>query len=112
MQFAFHCGLPAKSGISGTILIVVPNVCGFCVWSPPVDDHGNSCRGVQFANELVKTFNFHNFDCMHEFDEGKKQAEEGESLKKKDPTCENGRKPGRNRKNSNSMGKTNPPTTL
>ena len=63
-QFAFHCGLPAKSGISGAIMIVVPNICGFCIWSPPVDNHGNSCRGVKFANELVKTFNFHNFDEM------------------------------------------------
>lgn len=61
-QFAFHVGLPAKSGVSGAILIVVPKVCGIMVWSPPLDQHGNSVRGMQFCKELVNYFDFHNYD--------------------------------------------------
>lgn len=61
-QFAFKVGLPAKSGVSGAMLIVVPNVMGICVWSPPLDPLGNSCRGLQFCEELIQRFNFHKYD--------------------------------------------------
>uniref|UniRef100_A0A1B6H141 glutaminase n=1 Tax=Cuerna arida TaxID=1464854 RepID=A0A1B6H141_9HEMI len=63
-QFAFKVGLPAKSGVSGGMLIVIPNVMGICTWSPPLDFMGNSCRGVQFCEELVRMFNFHRYDNL------------------------------------------------
>ena len=63
-QFAFHVGLPAKSGISGSTMIVVPNVMGMCLWSPPLDSYGNSVRAIQFCKELVSVFNFHHFDNL------------------------------------------------
>ncbi|XP_077292117.1 glutaminase isoform X2 [Arctopsyche grandis] len=63
-QFAFKVGLPAKSGVSGAMLIVVPNVMGICVWSPTLDPLGNSCRGLQFCGELVERFNFHRYDNL------------------------------------------------
>lgn len=63
-QFAFKVGLPAKSGVSGALLLVVPNVMGMCLWSPPLDPLGNSVRGVQFSEELVTTFNFHRYDNL------------------------------------------------
>jgi len=61
-QFAFQVGLPAKSGVSGIVLVVVPNVVGFALYSPPLDSIGNSARGVMFAEEMVKIYNFHTFD--------------------------------------------------
>ncbi|CAH0562557.1 unnamed protein product [Brassicogethes aeneus] len=63
-QFAFKVGVPAKSGVSGCLLVVIPNVMGICLYSPPLDALGNSCRGVQFCEELVKKFNFHRYDNL------------------------------------------------
>ncbi|XP_014486244.1 PREDICTED: glutaminase liver isoform, mitochondrial isoform X1 [Dinoponera quadriceps] len=63
-QFAFKVGIPAKSGVSGSLLVVIPNVMGICMWSPPLDPLGNSCRGVQFCEELVREFNFHRYDNL------------------------------------------------
>ncbi|XP_053482130.1 glutaminase kidney isoform, mitochondrial isoform X1 [Ictalurus furcatus] len=66
-QFAFHVGLPAKSGVAGGILLVVPNVMGVMCWSPPLDKLGNSVRGIQFCLDLVSLFNFHNYDNLRHF---------------------------------------------
>lgn len=63
-EFAFTIGLPAKSGVSGVIMIVVPNVMGVCTWSPRLDELGNSVRGLEFCRALVETFNFHNYDSL------------------------------------------------
>ncbi|MGA5823766.1 glutaminase [Kitasatospora sp. NPDC094028] len=43
---AHRVGLPAKSGVSGGILAVVPGRCGLCVWGPALDTHGNSVAGI------------------------------------------------------------------
>ncbi len=63
-EFAFAVGIPAKSGVSGAILLVVPNLCGVAVWSPRLDELGNSVRGVEFSKQLVSKFKFHTFDSM------------------------------------------------
>ena len=44
-DFAFHVGLPAKSGVGGGIVAVVPKVMSLCVWSPGLDTKGNSLLG-------------------------------------------------------------------
>lgn len=77
-QMAFHVGLPAKSGVSGAILLVIPNVMGVMCWSPPLDRVGNSVRGIHFCQELVSIFNFHNYDNLRHF------------MKKQDPRRQEG----------------------
>lgn len=39
-QFAFKVGVPAKSGVCGGMLVVIPNVMGIFTWSPPLDPLG------------------------------------------------------------------------
>lgn len=63
-EFAFTIGLPAKSGVGGGLMVVVPNLMGFCVWSPRLDELGNSVRGIEFCKHLVDTYNFHNYDNL------------------------------------------------
>ncbi|KPU76746.1 uncharacterized protein Dana_GF11462, isoform G [Drosophila ananassae] len=63
-QFAFKVGLPAKSGVSGGMMLVIPNVMGIFAWSPPLDHLGNTVRGLQFCEELVNMFNFHRYDNL------------------------------------------------
>lgn len=63
-EFAFTIGLPAKSGVSGALMVVVPNVMGLCIWSPKLDGLGNSVRGIEFCKHLVDRFNFHNYDDL------------------------------------------------
>uniref|UniRef100_A0ABM5ERP0 glutaminase n=1 Tax=Pogona vitticeps TaxID=103695 RepID=A0ABM5ERP0_9SAUR len=66
-QFAFHVGLPAKSGVAGGIILVVPNVMGMMCWSPPLDKMGNSVKGIHFCHDLVGLCNFHNYDNLRHF---------------------------------------------
>ena len=63
-EFAFTVGLPAKSGVSGALVIVVPGVCGITIWSPKLDEFGNSVRAVKICDKLVEQFNFHNYDNL------------------------------------------------
>ncbi|CAG0917380.1 unnamed protein product, partial [Notodromas monacha] len=61
-KFAFEVGMTAKAAESGAIMVVVPNVLGFCVWSPPVDKFDVSTRGLKFCQKIVTAFPFHHFD--------------------------------------------------
>jgi glutaminase len=37
---------------------------GVCIWSPRLDAHGNSVRGVAFCREFIGRYNFHTFDSL------------------------------------------------
>jgi glutaminase len=63
-EFAFKIGIPAKSGVSGGLLAVIPNLMGISIWSPRLDPLGNSVRGVEFCERLIEKFNFHNYDSL------------------------------------------------
>lgn len=45
-NFAFRVGIPAKSGVGGGIVGVVPGKLSVCVWSPELDELGNSYVGT------------------------------------------------------------------
>nr|WP_233608730.1 glutaminase A [Nocardia stercoris] len=52
-------GLPAKSGVGGGILAVLPGQIGISVFSPRLDEHGNSVRGVAACRELSQRLELH-----------------------------------------------------
>ena len=52
---AYRIGLPAKSGVGGGIVALVPGELTVCVWSPGLDVKGNSLAGIK-ALELFTTY--------------------------------------------------------
>lgn len=50
-------GIPSKSGVGGVILCVVPGIMGIGIVSPPLDDAGNSFKGIKTAELLSKNLN-------------------------------------------------------
>lgn len=53
-EFAFRVGLPGKSGVGGGILSIVPRVASIAVWSPGLNERGNSQLGTQALEMLVQ----------------------------------------------------------
>lgn len=58
-DWLYTVGLPAKSGVAGGIIAVLPGQVGVAVYSPPLDPHGNSVRGVSVCEELSETLHLH-----------------------------------------------------
>ena len=54
-DFAYRVGLPAKSGVGGGIVAVVPGELSVAVWSPALNKYGNSYAGTK-ALELFTTY--------------------------------------------------------
>lgn len=61
-EWAYTVGLPAKSGVSGGIIAVVPGKYGIAVYSPRLDIRGNSVRGVAVCRALAERYGLHPLD--------------------------------------------------
>lgn len=57
-EFAYHVGLPGKSGVGGGIIAIVPNTMSIAVYSPALNHHGNSLIGTK-ALELFSHYSGH-----------------------------------------------------
>jgi glutaminase len=51
-EWVVDVGMPAKSGVGGGVLAVLPGQVGIAVFSPPLDRHGNSVRGVEVCRQI------------------------------------------------------------
>lgn len=58
-EWVYKVGFPAKSGVGGGIIAVIPNRMGIAVFSPPLDERGNSIRGIEVCHELSRRFKLH-----------------------------------------------------
>ena len=58
-EWVYWVGLPAKSGVAGGVLAVLPGQLGIGVFSPRLDSRGNSVRGVAVCKELSREFDLH-----------------------------------------------------
>jgi glutaminase len=60
-EWAYQVDIPAKSGVSGGILAVLPGKLGIGVFSPGLDAYGNSVRGVKVCEEISERLGLHIF---------------------------------------------------
>jgi glutaminase len=60
-EWTTDVGIPAKSGVSGGIVAVMPGRLGLATFSPGLDAHGNSVRGQAVFRELSARYGLHMF---------------------------------------------------
>lgn len=58
-EWMFRVGMPAKSGVGGGIIAVLPGQLGLAAYSPPLDEKGNSVRGLKVCEEISGAFGLH-----------------------------------------------------
>lgn len=58
-EWMYNIGLPAKSGVGGGIMAVYPGKFGMAVFSPLLDKHGNSVRGIKVFQQMSQDLNLH-----------------------------------------------------
>lgn len=64
-EFALRVGIPAKSGVGGGILGVVPGKMGIGVFSPALDVHGNSVCGINAMEYLSNKLSLSVFSSVN-----------------------------------------------
>ena len=63
-EWAYSVGIPAKSGVSGWIFLVIPKVMGIWIFSPKLDERGNSVKGIEASKLLLNEYTMHRYDNL------------------------------------------------
>ncbi|MBI5319118.1 glutaminase A [Bradyrhizobium sp.] len=58
-EWIYRVGIPAKSGVGGGILAALPARLGLGSYSPRLDSHGNSVRGIRVCESLSSHYDLH-----------------------------------------------------
>jgi glutaminase len=58
-EWIYRVGIPAKSGVGGGILAALPARLGLGSYSPRLDNHGNSVRGIKVCEALSQHYDLH-----------------------------------------------------
>jgi glutaminase len=61
-RWAVDVGIPAKSGVSGGVMAVINRQVGIGIFSPRLDEHGNSVRAIAACIDLAEELGLHNFE--------------------------------------------------
>jgi glutaminase len=61
-EWIYNIGMPAKSGVAGGIIAVLPGQLGIGVFSPPLDARGNSVRGIRVCETISRHCDLHLFN--------------------------------------------------
>jgi len=91
-EWVYRVGLPAKSGVGGGIIAVLPGQFGIGVFSPLLDAHGNSRRGIEVCKEISHRFYLHVYNTHFIADNIVRRSYRGGSVTSKRLRAERERK--------------------
>jgi len=64
-SWLYEVGMPAKSGVGGGVIAVLPGRFGIGIFSPRLDEKGNSVRGIEACKRFSQDFHLHVFNSTH-----------------------------------------------
>ncbi len=80
-QWLHDVGIPAKSGVAGGVMAVIPGRLGIATYSPPLDGFGNSVRGVAVCRQLSAGVGLSLFNQYYQADATIRRSYQGSQRK-------------------------------